>query len=246
MNRWRSAVATASISLLLMNLPLIAQGKSGGSNQKPQAPKHPTSQSTKSQAPTQSTKSHAPKTTHAAKSPASKATPTSNPTTTASASKPKSVKSSDASSTSKSKTSTTAAPTQPSSTVTLSPAQQKLQRNTNLASKLQSRLPAGTDLMKAAAGFKNLGQFVAAVNVSKNLDIPFTRLRSRMVDDQMSLGQAIQSEKRSAYGAMEAQRAENDARIMIAESEQTPTTTTVAATAKSKKTKPTSGGGSDE
>jgi hypothetical protein len=54
--------------------------------------------------------------------------------------------------------------------VPLTKVQQKLQRNTNLAAKLQGRLPAGADLMTAASGFKNLGQFVAAVNVSNNLD----------------------------------------------------------------------------
>ena len=46
--------------------------------------------------------------------------------------------------------------------------------------------------MKASAGFKNLGQFVAAVNVSNNLGIPFSQLKTKMVDDGMSLGQSIQ------------------------------------------------------
>lgn len=78
------------------------------------------------------------------------------------------------------------------STTTLSPVQLKLQKNTNLARKLQSRLPVGTNLTLAASGFRNLGQFVAAVNVSHNLGIPFTELKTRMVDQGMSLGQAIQ------------------------------------------------------
>ena len=80
----------------------------------------------------------------------------------------------------------------PPPTPTLTPVQQKLQRNKNLAAKLQSRLPAGTDLNAASAGFRNLGQFVAAVNVSNNLGIPFSALKMRMVDQGMSLGQAIQ------------------------------------------------------
>ena len=79
--------------------------------------------------------------------------------------------------------------------VTLSPVQQKLQRNTNLASKLESRLPKGTDLMKAADGFKNLGQFVAAVNASYNHDLDFTKLKTAMVDDGMSLGQAMKAQR---------------------------------------------------
>ena len=100
--------------------------------------------------------------------------------------------------------------------ITLTPVQQKLQRNTNLASKLQSRLPAGTDLGTAAAGFRNLGQFVAAVNVSNNLGLDFTTLKTAMVTDGKSLGQAIQSQKGTTVNAtQQAQRAKRDADAMI-------------------------------
>ena len=109
------------------------------------------------------------------------------------------------------------------STTTLSPVQQKLAKNTNLAAKLTSRLPAGTDLVAASAGFKNLGQFVAAVNVSNNLGLSFTQLKTKIVTDGMSLGQAIQAVRPlTASATIEAQRAEYDARGMIAESELTP------------------------
>src|SRR5262245_2908313 len=74
----------------------------------------------------------------------------------------------------------------------LNPVQQKLAKNKALESKLQSRLPANTNLMEAADGFRNLGQFVAAVNVSTNLDIPFDKLKANMVTKKMSLGQSIQ------------------------------------------------------
>jgi hypothetical protein len=128
-------------------------------------------------------------------------------------------------------------------TTTLTPAQQKLQKNTNLANKLRSRLPAGTDLMEAAAGFRNLGQFVAAVNVSSNLGIPFADLKMKMVDEHVSLGQSIQNLKPTASGTIEAQRAEYDAQGMIYQSEQEAQT---SANSK-KKTKPNgSGGGPDE
>jgi hypothetical protein len=53
----------------------------------------------------------------------------------------------------------------------------QLMQNTQLASKLSSLLPPGTDLQTAASGFKNLGQFVAAVHVSHNLGIPFAQLK---------------------------------------------------------------------
>lgn len=69
----------------------------------------------------------------------------------------------------------------------------KLAKNTALASKLQALLPPGTDLQAAAAGFKNLGQFVAAVHVSKNLGIPFDQLKAKMTGPNAeSLGKAIQ------------------------------------------------------
>src|SRR5438874_9490556 len=54
---------------------------------------------------------------------------------------------------------------------------QLLTQNTQLSSKLSSLLPTGTDLQSAAGGFRNLGQFVAAVHVSHNLDIPFDQLK---------------------------------------------------------------------
>ena len=54
---------------------------------------------------------------------------------------------------------------------------QVLMQNTQLSSKLSSLLPAGTNLQTAASGFRNLGQFVAAVHVSHNLGIPFDQLK---------------------------------------------------------------------
>lgn len=55
-----------------------------------------------------------------------------------------------------------------------------LSKNTKLSSNLQSLLPAGTDVQTASQGFKNLGQFVAAVHVSHNLGIPFDCLKADM------------------------------------------------------------------
>ena len=89
-------------------------------------------------------------------------------------------------------TTTTAYAPAPGTTVTLSPVQQKLKQNTNLAAKLRTRLPAGTDLMAAASGFKNLGQFVSAVNASYNHTLSFDGLKQRIVYENMSLGQAMQ------------------------------------------------------
>ena len=112
----------------------------------------------------------------------------------------------------------------------LTPVQQKLKQNTNLASKVAVRLPPGTDLMTAAAGFKNLGQFVAAANVSNNLQISFTDLKAKMMTG-MSLGQAIQAVRPlTASPTVEAQRAEYDARGLIAETEHEQNTTAISST----------------
>jgi hypothetical protein len=59
----------------------------------------------------------------------------------------------------------------------------KLTKNTALRSKLETRLTSlgytGT-AYQAAYGFKNLGQFVAATNVSQNLGLSFDKLKVQM------------------------------------------------------------------
>ena len=133
------------------------------------------------------------------------------------------------------KTTTTSTPT--TTTTTLTKVQQKLQQNTKLASKLEGRLPKGTDLMEAAEGFRNLGQFVAAVNVSNNLGLDFDQLKTAMVDDGMSLGRAIQDQRTSVDATTEATRAQRDADTLIRSTESTSTATTTTATGKPRKTK---------
>jgi len=71
----------------------------------------------------------------------------------------------------------------------------QLAQNAGLAAKLQGLLPPGTDLQTAATGFRNLGQFVAAVHVSYNLGISFDRLKAEMVVARRSLGEAIRTLK---------------------------------------------------
>jgi hypothetical protein len=108
------------------------------------------------------------------------------------------------------------------------PVGQKLTRNTALQSRLTTELRAlgyqGT-VFDAAYGFKNLGQFVAAVNVSRNLDIPFDQLKLQMtalsVDANghvtqsstptRSLGQAIHTLKPGADAESGARTATEEA-----------------------------------
>ena len=90
---------------------------------------------------------------------------------------------------------------------------ERLQDNTKLASKLQSLLPAGTNLQQATQGFKNLGQFVAAVHVSHNLGIPFDQLKAKMIGPPSeSLGKAIQALKPAANSKEETSKAEKQAK----------------------------------
>jgi hypothetical protein len=47
------------------------------------------------------------------------------------------------------------------------------------------------DTQKDSNGFKNYGQYVAATQVSKHLNIPLADLKKAMVTDNLSLGEAI-------------------------------------------------------
>jgi hypothetical protein len=64
-------------------------------------------------------------------------------------------------------------------------------RNPKLVTRLQGMLPRGMTVQEAAIGFRSQGQFVAAVHVAKNLEIPFQVLKEKIVRDQMGVAQAI-------------------------------------------------------
>src|SRR6476469_6767014 len=102
---------------------------------------------------------------------------------------------------------------------TPTPVQKELQRNLLLADGLRGRLPRGTDLAAAAGGFRRLELFVATVHASNNLDIPFSELKRRIVNDGMTLGQAIQDIRPKSRYWDEARRAEDDAAAAIRTSE---------------------------
>ena len=96
---------------------------------------------------------------------------------------------------------------------------EKLTDNTKLASKLQNLLPAGTNLQQAAEGFKNLGQFVAAVHVSHNLGIPFDQLKAKMMGPpKESLGKAISQLKPTASSKAETKKANDQAKQDMSDS----------------------------
>src|SRR5438552_6390121 len=97
--------------------------------------------------------------------------------------------------------------------------EERIERNTALKTKVEGMLPAGTNLKTAASGFRNQGQFIAALHVSKNLGIPFDQLKAKMTgSDPMSLGQAIHALKpnMSENGVhKEAEKAELEAKADI-------------------------------
>ena len=67
----------------------------------------------------------------------------------------------------------------------------QLANNSGLSTQMAKFFPQGTDLGAQASGFKNLGQFVAAVHLSRNLEVPFDQLRTKVVTDGDSLNDAI-------------------------------------------------------
>lgn len=98
----------------------------------------------------------------------------------------------------------------------------KLANNPQLSAKLQALLPAGTNLQTAAQGFKNLGQFIAAVHVSKNLGIPFDQLKATMTGPPPEkLGQAIHTLDPSANAKAAVKTAEKEAHQDLESTEQT-------------------------
>jgi len=100
-----------------------------------------------------------------------------------------------------------------------SPVQKEVQRNLVLADSVRVRLPLGTDLNTAAGGFRRLELFVATVHASNNIDIPFSELKRRIVNDGMTLGQAIQDMRPQSRYWQEARRAEDEAAATIRTSE---------------------------
>ncbi len=88
----------------------------------------------------------------------------------------------------------------------------RLARTPQLSSRLQGLLPPGTNLQDASKEFKNLGQFVAAVHVSHNLNIPYDQLKTKMTGPSaVSLGKAIQELQPNANAKAELKKAEKEA-----------------------------------
>jgi hypothetical protein len=95
--------------------------------------------------------------------------------------------------------------------------EERIERNPALKARVETLLPAGTNLQTAAGGFKNQGQFIAALHVSRNLNIPFNQLKTQMTgSNPMSLGEAVHKLKpgmTEKQANEEAKRAERQAKV---------------------------------
>jgi hypothetical protein len=88
-----------------------------------------------------------------------------------------------------------------------------VEQNARLTSRLKELLPEGTEPQAAAAGFRNLGEFVSAVHVSRNLGIPFEYLKARTTGpDAVSLGKAIKELKPGVDPGAEVKKARKQAK----------------------------------
>ena len=113
------------------------------------------------------------------------------------------------------KTTTTTTPARSGATHTtthvMNPIAAKISAKPQLNARITAMLPPHMSLNRASSGFKNQGQFIAALHVSKNLGIPFRDLKNDMTRKHMSLGQSIQDLKKSAAAPTEARRGEAEA-----------------------------------
>jgi hypothetical protein len=97
--------------------------------------------------------------------------------------------------------------TTPTSDTASRPTLSMVPRNPKLESRLHALLPPGMTVRQAAQGFGDQNQFVSTVHVSRNLDIPFIKLKAKIVDERLSLGQAIQALRPDADVSKELTRA---------------------------------------
>jgi hypothetical protein len=134
-------------------------------------------------------------------------------------------------------------------TTALNPIALKL-KGKPLGARIEKMLPTTMTLNSASAGFRNQGQFIAAVHVSQNLGIPFADLKAAMLgtaapgtttatntttSSPLSLGQAIQKLRPSANSTTEAARAQTQATADVSTTTTPTTTTSTTSSAKKKR-----------
>jgi hypothetical protein len=128
----------------------------------------------------------------------------------------------------------------------LNPIATKIASKPALNAKISAMLPTvkgeTMSLNDASMGFKNQGQFIAALHVAQNLNISFVDLKNAMVTktgtgataefkQTSSLGQAIQTVKKKADSTTEVEKAEEQTHADLTNT----TTTSSTKTPKNKK-----------
>ena len=147
----------------------------------------------------------------------------------------------------------TTATTTTATTTTLNPIAQKISSNRGLQPKVRALLPAGMTLNQASLGFKNQGQFLAALHVSRNLGIPFADLKTAMTGVRpattgttsgatasptpLSLGQAIHKLRPSADTVTATSTAEHQASAELSITGPTPSAAAAPTTTTTSKKK---------
>ena len=123
----------------------------------------------------------------------------------------------------------------------LNPIAAKIASKPQLNAKISAMLPKDMTLNQASTGFKNQGQFIAALHVSQNLGCDcFKQLQTDMTTKRMSLGQAIQDVQKTANATVEARKAETEANDDLKH------TTATATSPGTNTTKKTTRAGSDQ
>ncbi len=82
---------------------------------------------------------------------------------------------------------------------------------------LKPLLSYGTNLDKAADGFKTGAQFAAVAHAAKNTSVPFVVLKHRVLNEKKSLAAAIHESKPELNANREATRAWDEARQELTE-----------------------------
>ena len=117
-------------------------------------------------------------------------------------------------------TTPTSGPTTGTTPPPLNPIATKIMAKPQLNAKVTNLLkPTGMSLNDASMGFKNQGQFMAALHVSENLRISFKSLQNDMTNKKLSLGQSIQNLKKTADTDKEVEHAERQANDDLKETE---------------------------
>lgn len=81
---------------------------------------------------------------------------------------------------------------------------------------LQGVLAQGTDVAKAARGFRTAEQFASVAYASRNTGVPFVVLKHRVLDEDRTLASAIRESRPAISADIEAERARAEARSTMA------------------------------